>query len=447
MKDIFKNKNQTGKDFSGLDFNDQVFDGYNFAESIFNGAYFTRITFVNCDLRHTEFTESRFLDCKIMNCNLDYSDFVYSELQENIFANCSFAQVEWRESKFNSVVFKKSSFYNSTVSLCTFIDCQFDNFSSVNFSSSSKRYNVFANTKFLLNEDMLTFLKRNYGIEQKKDQINNDSSIITANDYKNDLFKLSLYRFSKTLTPNIFIELILQGIVTIIQQDNRSYLQKIKYISLICKQTIDEDAIPIFGQQLLINRINEIARSVTDKIIFMELVDLLMYIKAAQYNSIKKLEQKYIGHMDFTSNDIHCRVTLSNTYSKAQMDTYLQIMLFFLDLPPSKIRLLSYKKGSTIIEFIITASVSIGTVLLFINFTLNQFSHTIRHLVKIKKNTKVLFKGKKKTQISKELAVAPFSIMLNEGNLYYRQINNTVNHFGKEVTNIGGKGKAEIRRK
>lgn len=149
---------------------------------------------------------------------------------------------------------------------------------------------------------------------------------------------------------------------------------------------------------------------------------------------------------------------LNNSYNKADVRKFTHQLADFLAIPRNQVKIVSFQNGSTFFEFIIKGSVSIGGILLFINFSLHQVHKTIDYLAKIKKNIKYLRKKSNekkearqetfKEEASKNnLAVVPFAVMNNEGNIHYSQVTNIINIHGTELIKIDGTGKMNISTK
>lgn len=440
---LIKEKTQSDKDFSGLDFINKDFKDVDFHESVFNGAHFKNVKFLNCNLQHTEFTEAKFTDCTFIDSNLNYSDFVYTQISNVTFTKCSFSHVEWRENGFNNIKLQECSFYNSTISLCTFNISNFDSTSSDNFCGASKRYNVFTNTNFALNGEKIEFLKNNYGIilENGLAKFNLDK------DYKKEFFlTLSILKYSNQLNTLTFIDLVLKAAEDLINLNQKNRIQRIKYLSLICKLSIEENIISIFGQQYLVNEFNELSKKIKDTAIFMEMVNLIMFIKTNEHKNVNLISEDIKEIEPRFSDKTTLKFLLDNTYSKKEVIKYFDIMTVFLEVPKSSFKLLSYSKGSTIMEVVFSVGMKLSTLLIFIAFSLSRVNKSLTHLVEIKKNYKKLTSKTKSTKkkIEKEVALMPLSVMSNEGNKYYLQINNVVNKFGKDAFRIDGSGKVNI---
>jgi uncharacterized protein YjbI with pentapeptide repeats len=436
-----KSKDQMDQDFSGLDVESISFEGIDFHESVFNGTYFTNVEFRNCNLRHTEFTEAKFMNCKFMDSDLDYSDFVYSQVTDVTFQNCSFSHVEWRESKFYNNRIVNSTFNNSTVSLCSFALGGFDDVSSQNFCGASKRYNVFSNVEYTLVEEKVGFLQINYGIQHNRA----DKELTLNQDYLTDTFLvLSALKYNSQLSSETFVELLLKGVEELSYANQKNHVQKIKYLALICKQTIEGNTIPVFAMQFILISLNTVAKQIKDPAVFMELIDLIMFLKTYQYQAILSAESEVKELAEVGGEGIRCQIILDKSYPKEDVHRFLRVMGGFLSLSDTDIEIKDLRNGSTILDFIINHYASLMALVLFINFSLSQISKTFEHLATIKKNFQSLFKKKEEKttgiDLKKDVALIPFTIMSNEGNIYYNQINNTVQNYGRDVLKLNGPG-------
>ncbi|HEV7780805.1 MAG TPA: hypothetical protein VGO58_06045 [Chitinophagaceae bacterium] len=107
---------------------------------------------------------------------------------------------------------------------------------------------------------------------------------------------------------------------------------------------------------------------------------------------MKEIEAEVKDYISVYTEEAVFNCTLKNSYSKADASKFTHQLADFLVIPRNQIKIVSYQKGSTVFEFIIKCSVSIGGFLLFINFSLHQVHKTIDYLAKIKKNIKYLRK-------------------------------------------------------
>ena len=442
-----KSKKASKKDFSGLDFENEVFEKVDFHESIFNGAYFSNARFLNCDLRHTEFTESKFTNCEFVNSQLDYSDFVYTQANNMKFMRCSFSQGEWRENKLKGLSFQECSFDNATISLSSFKKTSFDLISSTNFCGASKRFNVFSETDFELPKDRIDFLRNNFGIVLRDP----NSRFLSDKKHQKDFFlSLSLAKYTARLNSDVFIDLMLKAIDQLARSEGKNRLQSAKYLSLICKLTAEEGSLSIFAQELLISALNSSCKSVSDSQILLEIVDLIMFIKTYQFNAIKAIEADISDSENRVSEEILFQFKLDNTYEKQDAQDYLRQMASFLTIPVERLNLIQFRSGSTIFELIVNHSVALSSVLLFIHLSLSQVNKILEDVLRAKKNisslSKKRLKKRTKTQALVRMQdVTPLSIMLNQGNKNYDRINRLVNQFGRAVAKIDGKGEVRIK--
>jgi hypothetical protein len=376
---------------------------------------------------------------------MDYSDFVYAKLDKVNFETCSFGYVEWRESNFLTTRFINCTFYNATISLCTFSKSIFDRPSSRHIQGNSKNYNVFLGCDLMIDVNDISFLRFNYGLESDSDVGHLYDNLKDAEHF----LKLSVLKYSRSLDCLTFIESASALMKIIISTEEKNRLQKLKYLNLICKTAADSELLSVFGIHYLIGLLNNCAREINDSSLFMELVDLIMYLKTVQYKAIVLIEEEAINISSSINNEpvqIHFR--LDNTYPKPEVENFISRMKYFLDMPSSEIELISFKNGSTIVDLIVNTSSALAGAFAFINFSLAQLNKTLVHIAKIKKTMKTLREPVKpvrsRTAISKKTAL-PIEIMSNEGNPYYSKMNDLVKTYGREVAKMDGPGEITIK--
>jgi|GEM_PF-2282499 len=359
------NEETESVDYSGRDFADQEISGKSFFQSIFNGVELSRMIFDNVSAKHAEFTESELIQCSFQDCNLNHSDFVYTKLQNCIFNNCTFTNVEWRESTFHGCKFLECQFENSTISLCSFKNSLFDLSSSLNFYGQSKRYNIFVDTKMEIGEGTLEFLHRNFGIQ--------GTSETRLKESESDLlFNLSLQKFGNYLNTRDLI----QGIVDILERDlksrKRNTQQVARYIVLIVKTQVEESKISVIAAQYFVNALSKAMTTLNDSFLFLEFMDLLVFLKTFTVRKVKEIKNEVEEYSTLEANNIRCRVTLYNTYGQDVIRDFLTYFSQRLKIDAKRVELRNYQTGSTIFEFLISASVKLSEVLTILKFFLSE---------------------------------------------------------------------------
>jgi hypothetical protein len=181
----------------------------------------------------------------------------------------------------------------------------------------------------------------------------------------------------------------------------------------------------------------------------MEIVDLIMYIKSHQYRAVTRIESETADVGDRDCRELICELTFNNSYTRADVQGYLDQMAVFLDIPEESIRLMTIRSGSTMVEFIINHSVTLASVLVFINFSLSQVNKILENVSKAKKNIKSLV-GKKGTKGLKNRALMrqpllPLAIMSQKGSLHYDRMNRVAARFERKVLRIEGSGDLRVR--
>jgi hypothetical protein len=153
------------------DFTQNSIEQLNLRKAFFNGSDLYVVLFKGVDIAHTEFTEASFKQVCFNGCNIKSSDFVYSVLEKCLFQDSDLANGEWRETKFFKTDFIDSKFDHTTVSLCEFHMCTFDETTFSGLLGPSVNYNVFIDCEIPPQKLGSSFFNNNFGVKISKGRI------------------------------------------------------------------------------------------------------------------------------------------------------------------------------------------------------------------------------------------------------------------------------------
>nr|VFK38631.1 MAG: Pentapeptide repeat-containing protein [Candidatus Kentron sp. TC] len=330
-------------------------EGYHFSDDnldyqFMNGVSLRGCLFKSKKIRHTEVREALFQGCQFIECDLTSSDFVYSKLISCIFINCRLDNGEWLESEFTSCHFYNSIFNHTTMNLTIFNNCKFDKESSSGLGDRSVSYNVFNNCKFEYNADLCPIVDRNFGI----------ISPIPTNaesDSEQLLTKMSYLLYSNRLTVNEFVNISSQVVYQLLKTPNRSYLLKIKYLSLICRSYLNYQRISPLGIQRL-------EKSITQKIqqsnsnneeIFVELTQLIMTIRLIFGQRMNEIESK-LAELDYERDAIvvSSRLYFAERYTESQVHFLQEYIEDYCDIDRGAVKYSVKHRSTEILSYFLT---------------------------------------------------------------------------------------------
>lgn len=95
--------------FLKKEFENQTFKKASLLEADLKSKIFSRVTFEGCDLSQSNFTGSRFLECKLIGCNLSLVKMDGCRLQQVEFEHCKLVGVDFTkcDKTFLMIKFKK----------------------------------------------------------------------------------------------------------------------------------------------------------------------------------------------------------------------------------------------------------------------------------------------------------------------------------------------------
>lgn len=128
-----------------LVYDNEVFEGLNYAEKTIKGSEFQSCIFKKCDLSNSSFLNDKFIDCIFEGCNLSLMKLGASYLNNVAFSNCKLLGINFSECQnllftvgFNSCVLDFASFMGRKMPNTRFVHSSLKEttFSQANISGS-----------------------------------------------------------------------------------------------------------------------------------------------------------------------------------------------------------------------------------------------------------------------------------------------------------------------
>jgi hypothetical protein len=368
-----------GKDLSCHEFAGKSIVGQNFLESIFNGCVFARILASKTIFQHAEFTETSFSDCVFEDTSFDHSDFVLTTVARCRFVRCSFENAEWRDTLFENVSFQQCVFRNTTTSLTEFLDCNFDAISASSFAGSSKRFSLFSGGEFCLPRTQIEFLKTNFGI------ISGESANMDLIETDDPLFQISLDRYMGNLASDQFYQLILAALTKLTEDGVQPNRLRLQYLSGICKILLRENSISIFSIEIMERELSERTRFIQNRDQALQLFSLILNLRVALRERMTTVERELTELPPFVAHHLTVHMEFYRTFELKAIEEYLRLMADYCGIPSTGISINSFKQGSTIVDFIVSASTSLTGVLRFMKYSLSMATITLNETSKLRK--------------------------------------------------------------
>ena len=330
------------ENYVGIELNKYYFDDENLNYQFLNGVSLKKCLFEFIEIKHTEIREAFFEECQFIECDLTSSDLVYSKFNNCIFINCTFTNGEWIESEFINCKFYNSEFNHTTVNLTIYNSCTFDKESFQGLNEPSVQFNIIINSSFSQNVTLTEVVDKNFGITS----LNN----IKVVDESIDLFiQLSRLFFVNKLPTIEFIKLSSSIIEQLLEAKNKSYLLRIKYLSLICRSYIEVEKVSPFGIQRLEKSMSKvIQQSNSDhEGLYVELVQLIMVIRIIYSNRISEIEESILGLSAYNQSIIiSFKLFFNKTYTSEQVKILQNYIADYCEIDQQSIKY-SINHGST----------------------------------------------------------------------------------------------------
>jgi hypothetical protein len=391
-----------GHDFSGTDLEKLQARDYNFFEAIFAGCSIRGWRIAESIFQHTDFAEARLEDCRFEESSFDHADFVGTEIRNTLFRRCSFQNGEWRDVTFINVQFVQCVFRNTTTSLARFIRCDFDRSSSNSFASESKRYNVFADTKFYLDRDKFDFLKLNFGIRAETFDERFDADMV-----KEPLFGAAVDYYGGAPVTGRLLRKLITAIDSMARESPPTSLFRLKYSLDIYRTFIDAGEISIFAIQYTHDHVMQSIETVRDSVVLLEFVAFLALLRLKLRERIDAAESNLASVDDITASLIRLHFEFAETYSRENVRLFANTLAQSLLYPVETVHIERYQAGSTIVDLLMELAAPLVEVVRFIYYYLPKATVTVESAAKLKEASTALVKrAPKEPEVAENVARA-----------------------------------------
>lgn len=369
-----------GNDFSGMSFRDLFMIGQERQRSFFNGVDFENCGFGSSDLRNSEFSESSFSNCEFLNCQLNSADFVDSIFENCKFENCTFGTGEWRRSRFRSCRFLQCDFDHTTIALTEFYSNEFSEDSTRSLQRRSIYFNVFSDCLFAGTFQDDAFVSRNFGVPAGA-----SSSLPVAEGALFSLEQLCILNNRGVLRVTDLVDLI-EATLRQFDSVGRRRTSTFEFIRLIVRAISLQRRISPSSLVFIENFVTAFAARVNDSEIFHSAMAFVVEIRSLLF----EIATKEIGADDPSFKGVVERITISfkERFSKEEAGVLVKDLSVVAHLSANQFEIDRFKNGSTLIEVVTGGVVSLGPLLVAVNFILRQATVTVERYGKLKKAIK-----------------------------------------------------------
>ena len=357
------------KDYSGLSIDDRFLADTNIERSFFNGANLSNCTFSGVKINNTEFSEASVKSSEFKACDLSGSDFVDSLFENTSFVSCNFEKGEWRDASFRHCQFIECNFDHTTITVCGFADCEFDRSTIDTAEHRAIYFNVFSRCRFGKIVTERHFSSRNFGIPASADQ-----GTLVAEGSQTTIEQLCLLNNIGKLRV-IDVAAVAEALCASLAGGFQRRTSTLTFFSKIVRVLTDERRISPTSLIYLEEVITSLAASVDDQDLFTAAVGAIVEIRSAAFSVATEAAAKTDESSDQPVT--HLTIRFAETYARAQAEALRETLAAVAGAPDS-FATESVKNGSTIIEIISANVVSLGALLVAVNFVLRQATSTIK---------------------------------------------------------------------
>jgi uncharacterized protein YjbI with pentapeptide repeats len=365
-----------GNDYSGMSFRAMSMRNQQRENSFFNGVDFTDCEIAESNLSHCELSEAFMRDCSIHSADFSSSDFINSVFENCEFRECDFRTGEWRSAKFCSCSFMDCNFDRTTVALTDFYDCQFDQTSMQTMLHRAVSFNVFSGCRFPQPVKDDVFSSRNFGIPcelQSRSPATQSSGV--------NLEQLCILRNLEKMEVADLLDAIRAAFDTL-GSTGRRRASTFEFITQIVRATAAERRISPTSLVLVEDFVTGFASGIENAEVFNIAMTLVIEIRSILFEI--GAAETTIDHEAAADAVQRIELKFRETFDRGDVDVLLESILTVGNFPSDGLRVDRLENGSTYIEAATTAFMSLGPLLIALNFILRQATVTVERMGQMK---------------------------------------------------------------
>ncbi|MBF0247541.1 MAG: pentapeptide repeat-containing protein [Alphaproteobacteria bacterium] len=364
------------RDYSGEDF-ESIYFGMSpsLNYSYFNGIQAIDCAFDSTDISNVEMAESYIHNCYMNNVNISGTDFVGSRFNNVKFVNCTFLGGEWRDTLFTECTFKNCDLTHTTINLCVFEFCEFCPESSAHLEQLSINYNTFLRSEITRTIENDVVLSRNFALPsaQKGRALASKGQGITL---------------EHVCLASAYGDFNIESLATAVERElldsNQRRMRKLRFefITNIISQLATQRMISAASLVYIEGMFTYFAKTVHENADLSIAMSALMAIRNAIYEATQIEDE-------LTDNLANCpslEVAYETDLDEDDANNLAHLLTCAIAIDGVKVRLQSVRKGSVIMDYIITGAVQVSAVLFAVNFALAQATKTFSRISELKES-------------------------------------------------------------
>lgn len=383
-----------GNDYSGMSFQNISMRNQQRENSFFNGIDLIDSEITGSDLSHCELSETLMRGCAIHSSNFSSSDFISSIVENCEFVDCDFRTGEWRNAKFQSCSFVDCDFDRTTIALTCFYACRFDDRSLRSMLHRAVALNVFSNCGLPWLVDDAIFASRNFGtlcVSRQNTQMIQSSGA--------SLEQLCLLRNLGRMEVTDLLDAV-QGAFEMHSVNGRCRTSTFEFMTLIVRAVATERRISPTSLILMEELITRFSSRIEDAGMFNIAMALVIEIRSILFNICAS--ESAMAHDAAGDAVVQLQLKFAETFDRDTMEFLVESILTVGHFPPGAIRIEKMEHGSTYVDAVTITVVSLGPLLMALNFALRQATITVERVGQLKGAVKKVIAEPRSTRAKKD---------------------------------------------
>lgn len=383
-----------GNDYSGMSFQNVSMRGQQRENSFFNGVNLIDSEITGSDLSHCELSETLMRGCAIHASNFASSDFIGSTFEHCEFVDSNFRTGEWRNAKFRSCRFVGCNFDRTTIALTFFHDCHFDDRSLRSMLHRAVSLNVFSNCGLPWLVDDEIFASRNFGtpcVPKQNDQVIQSSGT--------NLEQLCLLRNLGKMEVTDLLDAV-QGAFEMLSMNGRCRASTFELMTLIVRAVAIERRISPTSLILMEELITRASSRIEDAGMFNIAMALVIEIRSILFDIC--ISESTMAHDAAGDAVVQLKLKFSDTFDRETMEFLVESILTIGHFSSGAIRIEKVEHGSTYVDAVTITVVSLGPLLMALNFALRQATITVERVGQLKRAVKKTIAEPRNTRARKD---------------------------------------------
>jgi uncharacterized protein YjbI with pentapeptide repeats len=429
------------RDYSGTMITDRFLDHSDIEKSFFHGTVLNNCTFDDVKLNNTEFSESFGKSCHFNEIDLSGSDFVDCQFEDTEFSSCSFEKGEWRESVFKNCRFLGCDFTHTTIALCRFVQCEFDENTIRRLENRSIYTNVFQGSTFARMLTDQAFYSRNFGVPAA-----DQPGTLVRTDVGMSIDQVCLLNNLGRLRT-IDVVTVTENICNALAKGGHRRNSTLRFLCNIVRMMTEERRISATSLMYLEVVVMSLANTTEDQDVFKVVMDAIVEFRNALVLIAAEAQESAVQEFDGKVQSVS--IFFPETHDRRQVELLKDALAETAGQTRDCFHIENVQYGSTLIEIVVSGTVTVAGLLTAFNYMLRQATITVQELGKFKKAVRSTFKSAKSTRTSQAItqktsAKVPAIMKTGAVSETMKPLQTAVRRNGRDLAKMDGKAEVTV---